>query len=205
MPRSFLSLVLLLFASALCAQSDKFNDVLNVGDPAPAWAGLPGVDGKKHALADLHASEAVVVFFFCNSCPVANEYEDRIFALVKKYAERKVAFVAINVNPIPEDSLAEMTKRAQERKFPFAYLFDETQKIAKNFGATYTPEFFVLGKARKVIYMGALDDKGPPAQPTANFVDDALQAALRGELPKTTETLARGCRIRSPKKKKAGS
>src|SRR5262245_10813369 len=89
-------------------EAGKYNSVLNVGDAAPKWERLPGVDGKEHALADLADKKVVVVVFTCNSCPVASDYEDRILAFSKKYAgpSGSVGLVAINVNKVPEDSLA---------------------------------------------------------------------------------------------------
>src|SRR5262249_19655600 len=133
--------------------------------------------------------------FTCNSCPVAELYEDRIIAFARKHAE-KVALVAINVNKIEPDRLPKMKERAKEKGFEFPYLFVETQKIAKQYGATYTPEFFVLDKERKVAYMGAMDDKSPPAQPKERFLEQAVETVLKGEKPSRAETLARGCRVR---------
>ncbi len=180
---------------AVAATAGEFNKVLKIGDAAPAWTDLPGTDGKKHSLADLKDKAAVVVVFTCNSCPFAVEYEDRIVALAKAAGE-KVAVVAINVNTIKEDALPEMTKRAEKKKFPFAYLFDESQAIAKKFGANYTPEFFVLDRDRKIAYMGALDDTSKAADVKVRYVEDALAAVLAGKPVAKGETLARGCKIR---------
>jgi hypothetical protein len=140
----------------------------------------------------------VVVVFTCNSCDYATAYEDRLIAFAKKHAgsECKVAVVAINVNTIADDRLDKMKERAKEKEFPFAYLFDESQKIGKLYGAIYTPEFFVLNKARKVVYMGAMDDRSPPGEPKLHYLVNAVEAVLKGEQPKTAETQARGCRIR---------
>jgi peroxiredoxin len=192
----FCTLILLLLAAVPVA-AGQFNDILNVGDSAPAWTDLPGVDGKKHALADLKDKKVVVVVFTCNSCPVAEQYEDRLISFAKKHAgpDSPVALVAINVNRIAEDRLDKMKERAETKKFNFSYLFDESQKIAKAYGATYTPEFFVLDKDRKVVYMGAMDDHSPPAAATKSFLEEAVTAALKGEKPTTTETLARGCKV----------
>jgi peroxiredoxin len=185
------------------AEAGRYNKVLNIGDPAPAWSDLPGVDGKEHSLADLKDKEVVVVVFTCNSCPVAEAYQDRIIAFDKKYCgpDNKVALVAINVNNIKEDRLAAMRERAKEKGFGFAYLHDPTQKIAKDFGAVYTPEFFVLDKQRKIAYMGALDDRNTESEAKENFVESAVAAALRGEKAKVTETLGRGCLIRYIRKR----
>ena len=72
-------------AAASRAQAGQFNSILNIGDPAPAWKDLPGVDGKRHSLADLQDREIVVVLFTCNSCPIASDYENRIIAFAKKH------------------------------------------------------------------------------------------------------------------------
>jgi peroxiredoxin len=193
-------IVTLMFGMPATLCAGEFNKSLNVGDAAPAWSNLPGVDGKKHSLADLKDKDAVVVVFTCNSCPMAVEYEDRIMAFAKRHAG-KVAVVAINVNTIEEDRLPRMVDRAKEREFNFAYLYDESQKIARAYGADKTPEFFVLDRNRKVVYMGAMDDKSPPSAAGKFYLEDAVQATLAGKSVSTAETLARGCRIRFARKK----
>jgi peroxiredoxin len=172
----------------------EFNTVRSVGDDAPAWSKLPGVDGKEHSLADLKDKKVVVVVFTCNSCPAAVAYEHRISELPARH--RDIAVVAINVNTVAEDNLEAMKARAAERKFPFAYLYDQTQKIAKDYGAAGTPEFFVLSPQRKIVYMGAMDDEEDPAKVKQRYVEDAIAAALAGKAPAVTETYAPGCRIR---------
>lgn len=176
----------------------EYNSVLNIGSPAPAWRDLPGVDGKKHSLDDLKGKEIVVVVFTCNSCPAAEAYEGRIKEFVRRHAgpESEIALVAINVNRIPEDRLDKMIERAAERQFNFPYLYDESQKIARAYGATYTPEFFVLDQERRVAYMGAMDDRSPPAEATRNYLVDAVESVRRRQKPAVAETLARGCKIR---------
>jgi peroxiredoxin len=180
------------------AEAGKYNEVLNIGDAAPAWTNLPGVDGKRHSLADLVDKQAVVVVFTCNSCPVANDYEDRILAFSKKYAgpSGKVGLVAICVNQIPEDRLPKMKERAEAKGFDFPYLYDETQKIGKEYGANFTPEFFVLDKDRKVIFMGGMDDSSSIDQVKNRYLEPAVEAALAGSSPETAEAPAIGCRVR---------
>jgi peroxiredoxin len=191
-------------AVASTAVAGEFNPTLSVGNKAPDWSKLPGVDGKEHSLADLKDKQAVVLVFTCNSCPYAVEYEDRIMALAKKYggADGKVAVVAVNVNKVPEDSFDKMKARAKERNFNYPYLYDETQKIAKDYGATSTPEFFVLAKDRTIAYMGALDDETDSSKVKVRYVEDALDAVLKGDKPKTTETVARGCLVRYAKERR---
>lgn len=192
MLRSVLSFVL--FTPSLLV-AGEFNKLLKLGDTAPAWKELPGTDGKKHALADHSGKDLVVVVFTCNSCACSEEYEDRIIAFAKKYQD-KVALVAINVNTIPDDRLDAMKKRAEKKKFPFEYLYDESQKLAKDYGATYTPEFFVLNKERRIAYMGAFDDKTNLPDVKDKYLEPAIEALLKDEKPAKAETAARGCMIR---------
>lgn len=176
----------------------KYNAVLSIGDAAPAWNKLEGVDGKRHSLSDLADKDAVVVVFTCNSCPVATDYEDRIIAFSKKFAGPggRVALVAINVNTLAEDRLEKMKERAQAKGFGFSYLYDDTQKIGKAFGAAFTPEFFVLDRQRRVVYMGGMDDNSQAGEVKAHYLEPAVEAALAGKKPATAEAPAIGCRVR---------
>jgi peroxiredoxin len=205
MTRLLLALPLVaVLASSTAAGPGKYNKVLAPGDKAPAWENLEGTDGKKHSLADLKSKDVVVVVFTCNSCPVAEGYEPRIIAFAEKHAgpDAKVAVVAINVNTGPDDALPAMKTRAGKKKFNFAYLYDPTQEIAKKYGATFTPEFFVLDKDRKVVYTGAMDDKSPPGEPKSLHLEAAVAAVLAGKNATTAETsAAAGCKIKfNPKK-----
>ena len=100
------------------------------------------------------------------------------------------------MNKVKEDLLPKMKATAEEKGFKFPYLFDETQKIAKDFGAKYTPEFFVLDQERKIVYMGSLDDSPDGKNVNQRYVRSAVEAALAGETPKVAETVPIGCRIR---------
>ncbi len=192
---------ILLISALLTIPAGKYNEVLNIGDKAPAWEAMMGTDGKKHTMGEWKAKPYLVVVFTCNSCPCSRDYEDRIKALAEKYKD-KLAVVAINANLIKEDNLNAMKKRAEDRGYNFTYLQDETQKVAKAYGATYTPEFFLLNSDRKVIYMGALDDKDDPDKVTTRFLEDALNAVESGKTPGRAETLARGCMVRYKKRGK---
>jgi peroxiredoxin len=191
-----LALGLLSIGGSLQGQG-KFNKKINIGDPAPVYTNLPGVDGKKHSLADLADKDVVVIVITCNHCPVAVAYEERIINFAKKHAgaDSKVAIVAINVNNGAEDKLPKMIERAKERGFPFPYLYDETQKIGRALGATVTPEFFVLDKSRKIVYMGAMDDRTTAQSAKTNYLEAAVLAALKGQMPAVTETAGRGCSV----------
>ncbi len=194
----FAIVVGLMLVGAAPAVAGKYNSVLSVGDAAPAWTDLEGVDGRRHALADLADKQVVVVVFTCNSCPVATDYEDRILQFSKKHAgpDGKVALVAINVNKMAEDRLPRMKERAEAKGFDFPYLIDETQQIGRAFGASFTPEFFVLDKQRHVVYMGGMDDNSSATEVKKNYLDPAVEAALAGQKPEVAEAPAIGCRVR---------
>lgn len=176
----------------------EFNEVLSIGDPAPAWVDLPGTDGRRHSLSDLKDKEVVVFIVTCVSCPTAVDYEDRIQALAQRYAgpQSKVAVVAVCVNRVEEDRLPALTRRAKEKRFVFPYLYDESQQIARQYGALFTPECFVLDRERKIAYMGAFDDSTDSTGVKERYVENAVEALLSGEKPVVTETIARGCRVR---------
>jgi peroxiredoxin len=164
---------------------------LKVGDAVPTFSDLPGIDGKNHSLSE-YKSDVLVVCITCNHCPVAVAYEDKIIGFAKKYTkDGKVALVAINVNNGEADKLDKMKDRAQEKGFNFPYLYDASQKIARGLGATVTPHFFVFNKERKLVYQGAMDTEDH----STNYLEPAVEAALRGETPSTASTRARGCGI----------
>lgn len=200
MPRHLTIVAPLLLASA--ALGGEYNPVLNIGDKAPVWKDLPGVDGKQHALDDLKARDAVVLVFTCNSCPYAVEYEERIKSLTKEFRSRNVAVVAVNVNNVPDDRFEKMKERAKQQSFNFPYLFDTTQQIARDYGAGFTPEFFVLDKERKIAYMGALDDSSAADKVKVRYVADAINSLLEGKKIAVTETVAIGCRIRMDRRRR---
>jgi len=170
---------------------------LKIGDEAPSWADLVGTDDEKHSLADLRDKQVVVVCFTCNSCPYSVDYEDRMIEFHRKFSERKegIALIAINANLKPAERLDKMKERSKAKEFPFPYLMDETQKVAASYGANFTPEFFVLNKDRRIVYMGALDDQTQADKVEQRFVELAVEAALKNELPTTTTNPARGCSI----------
>lgn len=201
-----LSLVALfsgLFLASI-AMAGEFNEVLSIGDAAPDWKGIPGVDGKKHSLSDYQNREVVVLVFTCVSCPTAEDYEVRINDLAKQFGgeKGKAAVVAVCVNRVKGDQLPELTERAKTKGFAFDYLHDESQKIAKDYGAIFTPEFYVFNRDRKLVYMGAMDDHSDATKVQKHFVEDAINAALKGDSPAVKETIARGCRVRYARERK---
>jgi peroxiredoxin len=174
------------------------SEKLKLGDPAPNFTGLPGVDGKSHSLSDYKDKDVLVIAITCNHCPVAVAYEDRIIDFAKKYAgsASKVAFVAINVNNLPADKLDKMKVRAEQKGFTFDYLYDATQKVGRALNATVTPEFYVFDKSRKLVYWGAMDNDNNASKANQNYLIAAVEATLKGSTPTTTKTRARGCSVK---------
>jgi peroxiredoxin len=138
--------------------------------------------------------------FTCNHCPFAKAYEDRIIALHNKYAAKGYPVVAINPNDKdlePSDSYENMQKRAKEKKYPFAYLYDETQEIARTYGAMRTPHVYLLDKSMTVRYIGAIDDNSEDASAVKEkYLENAVDALLAGKPVPTAETKAIGCGIK---------
>lgn len=171
-------------------------DGVKIGQVAPEWTKLPGTDDKMHSLSDLKSAKVVVVAFTCNHCPVAVAYEDRFVKFAKEYKAKGVEFVAVNVNNLDEDKLPAMKERAAEKKFPFAYIYDNSQKIGHAYGAQVTPHLFVLDKDRKIAYVGAFDDKMDAKGVKEAYVKNAVDALLAGKQPSVAETKASGCGIK---------
>jgi peroxiredoxin len=180
-------------AMPVCA--GEFNKKISIGDAAPDFSKLEGVDGKSHSLADFKDKDVLVIAITCNHCPVANGYEDRLIAFVKKHADSKskVGFVAISVNNLDEDKLPKMKERAKANGFNFPYLHDPSQKLGKALGASVTPEFFVYDKDRKLAYTGSFDDK--INNPKVKYLEQAVEAVLNGKKPDKAETRPFGCGI----------
>jgi peroxiredoxin len=189
------------FAAAVLAVSAQAAPI-KIGSPAPNFSGLETADGKSVSLADYKDKDVLVVCITCNHCPVAIAYQDRMVEFAKKYAgpEAKVALVAINVNNSEADRLPKMKDVAKEKGFNFPYAYDPSQKIAKDLGASVTPEFFVFNKERRVVYTGAMDDSMSADKVTKHYLADAVEAALKGETPKVETNKARGCGIQWDKK-----
>ncbi|MGB0524715.1 MAG: thioredoxin family protein [Flammeovirgaceae bacterium] len=178
------------------------GDGYSVGDVVEDFS-LKNIDGKMVSLASYKKAKGFIVTFTCNHCPYAKLYEDRLIELHNKYASKGYPVVAINPNDVtkqPEDSFENMKKRAKEKGFPFAYLYDETQEIATAYGATRTPHVYILhkdGKELKVKYIGAIDDNPRNADDASEFfVSDAINALLKGKEVKKTHTKAIGCTIK---------
>lgn len=143
--------------------------VCDFGWKAPAFR-LPATDGKIYTADDLMGPNGMLVMFICNHCPYVQAILDRIVRDAKDLAELGVASVAISANDAesyPEDSFARMAVVAAEHGFPFPYLYDETQDVARRYGAVCTPDFFGFNRDAELQYRGRLDSSGRAPGPEA--------------------------------------
>jgi thiol-disulfide isomerase/thioredoxin len=197
MRKLLLSLVgLALIASP--AFAGKYNKVINVGDRAPSFSGLPGVSGDKDVSVSLDDFKApvTVVVFLGNHCPVVVAYEDRIIDFVNDYKAKGVKVVGVCVEDREVDKLPGIKNHIAEKKIPYVYGYDASQDIGRAYGATNTPQFVVLDKDRVIRYTGAMDDNMKEDAVQKTYLRDAVDALLKGETPEVTETRAVGCGIR---------
>jgi len=174
---------------------------LKIGDAAPDFS-LPGVDGKTHSLGSFALKKILVVVFTCNHCPYAQAYEDRLIELAQYYSVQGVQFVAINPNDAssyPADGFMEMKKRAKKKRFPYPYLRDETQEVAKAYGAEVTPDVFVFDKNRLLCYRGRIDDNWRNREKVKEqSLKIAISTLLAGSRldPDVAEKPALGCSVK---------
>lgn len=172
---------------------------LQIGQAAPDFE-LPGVDGKTYSLASFADAKVLIVVFSCNHCPFVVGSEDRMNALYADYRPKGVAMVAINSNETdnhPTDSFDHMVERAKAKGFEFAYVRDDSQAVAKAYGALRTPHFYVFDAGRTLRYTGRMDDNPRQAgQETTRELRDALDAVLAGAEPPVAVTNPIGCNVK---------
>ena len=176
------------------------STMLSLGTAAPDFS-LPGVDGKTVALGDFQGAPALLVIFLCNHCPFVKHVADGLTALARDYQEKGVGIVGINSNDVanhPEDSPEKMVEEARERGYPFAYLFDGSQEVARDYQAACTPDFFVFDGEQKLVYRGQMDGSRPGSDVSVTGEDlrAALDAVLKGEAVSADQKPSIGCNIK---------
>jgi peroxiredoxin len=179
----------------------SYKDGYKVGDYVKDFR-LKNVDGTMVSLKD-KKTKGYILIFTCNHCPYSKLYEDRIIALDQKYASEGYPVIAINPNDPerqPEDSFEEMQKRAEAKEYTFPYLVDETQEVARRFGATKTPEVYLLkreGDKYKIMYIGAIDNNHRDAdKANKKYVENALRDIEKGREVDEEHIKAIGCTIK---------
>lgn len=172
---------------------------LQIGDSPPDFD-LPGVDGKNYSPASFNDARLLIVFFSCNHCPYVVGSEDRMNALYDDYAPRGIAMIAINSNETenhPTDTFEHMVQRAKDKGFRFPYVRDESQDVARSYGALRTPHYYVFDEQRTLRYTGRMDDNPREAgKQTTHELRDAIDALLEGKDPPVPVTNPIGCNIK---------
>jgi peroxiredoxin len=176
------------------------DEPLRLGAAAPDFS-LPGVDGRTHTLADVAGKNGVVVMFICNHCPYVRAVADRIVRDMQALRDAGVGAVAISSNDAaayPDDSYERMKEFARRHGFDFPYLYDESQDVARAYGAVCTPDFFGFDRDRRLVYRGRLDASGrQPAPPGAKReLLDAMRAVAEGRPAPAEQTASIGCSIK---------
>jgi peroxiredoxin len=173
--------------------------VCDFGRPAPDFR-LPGVDGKTWTLNEIRGKNGLLVMFICNHCPYVKSVRERIIRDARELKDHGINSVAIMSNDpadYPEDSFDSMKQVAQELNFPFPYLYDETQEVAKAYGAVCTPDFFGYNKDLRLQYRGRLDESRKEAVPNArrDLFEGMKQVVQTGQGPKD-QIPSMGCSIK---------
>jgi len=169
-----------------------------IGDKAPDFE-LPATDGNTYRFGDFD-DETLVVFFTCNHCPFVVGSDEVTRKTVEKFAARGVGFVGINSNStktVPGDGFSQMVERMEEHGLPWLYLRDETQEVAKAYGALRTPHFYVFDKDRKLVYTGrGVDNPREASKATVNDLDRALEEHTSGRPVSVSLTNPIGCNVK---------
>ncbi len=178
---------------------------LQINESAPDF-NLPATDGNNYKLSDFSESDLLVIFFTCNHCPYVINSDEETRKTVEKYSNKGVKFVGINSNSkntYEEDSFENMVKRMDEHKFPWLYLYDESQEVALAYGALRTPHFYVFDEDRKLVYTGrAIDSPRDTSKMTTHELEDALDSLLEGKEVELAVTNPIGCNVKWEGKEK---
>jgi peroxiredoxin len=181
----------------MATQSSAATDL----DSAAPDFRLPGTDGKTYSLSDVVGANGTVVVFICNHCPYVKAVIERLVAAARTLSSEQIGFVAINSNDAsayPADSFEHMIEFAQTHRFPFAYLHDESQNVARAYNAVCTPDFFGYDANRRLKYRGRLDEgrtSPPPPGARQELVEAMRSIAATGSAP-ANQIASIGCSIK---------
>ena len=176
------------------------STMLPLGSTAPPFS-LTNVDGQVVTLEDFADSRALLVMFICNHCPYVIHVAEQLAVLGNEYMQKGVGVVAVSANDIsthPADSPEQMVREAEERGYPFPYLYDEDQSVAKAYRAACTPDFFVFNQNKRLTYRGQLDDSRPESGIPVTGIDlrNALDATLAEQPVPDPQKPSLGCNIK---------
>ena len=176
------------------------STMLPLGTQAPDFE-LPNVDGRLVTLSEAAGPQGTVVMFICNHCPFVKHVADQLARLARDVIPRGIGVVAISSNDVsthPADSPEQMVREAEERGYPFPYLYDGTQEVAKAYRAACTPDFFLFDAEQRLVYRGQLDGSRPGNDVPVTGADlrDAIDAVLAGLPARAEQTPSIGCNIK---------
>ncbi|MFN5755359.1 MAG: thioredoxin family protein [Planctomycetia bacterium] len=176
------------------------STMLPLGTTAPDFS-LLNVDGRTVSLADAAGPKGTVVMFICNHCPFVKHVADQLAALGRDVMPLGIGIVAISSNDVsmhPADSPEQMVHEAEDRGYPFPYLYDESQEVAKDYHAACTPDFFLFDASRKLVYRGQLDASRPGNEIPVTGADlrAAIDAVLAGRPVAAEQRPSLGCNIK---------
>lgn len=185
------------------------SNMLELGSSAEEFS-LPDTDGKMISLSDFTCQKGLVVAFICNHCPYVIHIAPQLAKIAKEYQQQGIDFVAINSNDIeqyPEDDMPNMLKEKQLRGYPFPYLLDETQEVAKAYSAACTPDLYLFDAEKKLVYRGQFDATRPRRISSGNYdssehratgqdLQKAMDALIKGGAVDETQTPSMGCNIK---------
>ncbi|MCF8231724.1 MAG: thioredoxin family protein [Bacteroidales bacterium] len=178
------------------------SNMLPIGTKAPEFNLYDTVSGKNKTLSELRSDKGTLIMFICNHCPYVKHVNPELVRLANDYKERGISFIAINSNDVkshPEDSPDKMKKVARDLGYPFPYLYDETQEVAKAYQAACTPDFYLFDGDMKLVYRGRLDESSPGNNKPLDGKDmrNALDKLLQGEtIPEDEQVPSMGCNIK---------
>lgn len=179
----------------------KESNMIPLGSKAPNFRLLDTISDKWLSLNDIKGAKATVVMFICNHCPYVIHVNSELVKLAKDYLPQEVGFVAISSNDAvnyPDDSPEKMKLKAKEEAYPFPYLYDESQQVAKDYDAACTPDLYIFDADLCLAYRGRLDDSRPNSgkELTGKDMRDALDKILQGKPVETTQFPSAGCNIK---------
>ncbi len=177
------------------------SNMIPLGTTAPGFTLYDTVSGDDLSLFDLKGDVATVIFFICNHCPFVLHVNDELVRLANDYIPKQISFIAISSNDVknyPDDAPYLMRSRAIELQYPFPYLYDESQEVARNYDAACTPDIYVFDKNLKLTYRGQLDDSRPGngLPVTGNDLRQALDCTLDGTENTAVQKPSIGCNIK---------
>jgi len=177
----------------------KNTFTLELGSAPPPFC-LPATDGKSYSLDDFAGAKVLVIFFTCNHCPYVTGSDEVTRATANRFAAQGVRFVAINsnsANTYAEDSFEHMVERMKKHKFPWVYLHDESQDVARAYGALRTPHFYVFDSNGKLVYTGrGVDSPREASRISINDLANALEDVVADRAPRVAMTNPIGCNVK---------